>query len=176
VLPPICRSSSICSPGACWAHGLGKLGNAPSVTDALSRYCGAASLHRCCAGAWARCDGIRGHADWRGANAGWCRCGVYHWRRRGAAWGGRRRVINPPIVLLFGADIKLAGSLSLAVSLPTMLVGFARYSQDRTLLSLPKTGALFWLWRLAPSSAASSVVGCSVSRRMPFSCLCLPSS
>jgi uncharacterized membrane protein YfcA len=28
------------------------------------------------------------------------------------------------------ADIKLAGSLSLAVSLPTMLVGFGRYSRD----------------------------------------------
>jgi hypothetical protein len=28
------------------------------------------------------------------------------------------------LVLLFGADIKVAGSLSLAVSLPTMLVGF----------------------------------------------------
>ncbi|MGP9814619.1 sulfite exporter TauE/SafE family protein [Rhodopseudomonas sp. NSM] len=36
----------------------------------------------------------------------------------------------PTLVLLFGADIKLAGSLSLAVSLPTMLVGFTRYSMD----------------------------------------------
>ncbi|MCP3400197.1 sulfite exporter TauE/SafE family protein [Bradyrhizobium sp. CCGB20] len=38
----------------------------------------------------------------------------------------------PTLVLLFGADVKLAGSLSLAVSLPTMLVGFARYSRDRS--------------------------------------------
>jgi uncharacterized membrane protein YfcA len=38
----------------------------------------------------------------------------------------------PTLVLLFGADIKLAGSLSLAVSLPTMLVGFARYSRDQS--------------------------------------------
>lgn len=36
-------------------------------------------------------------------------------------------LLIPTLVLLFGADIKLAGSLSLAVSLPTMLVGFARY-------------------------------------------------
>ncbi len=36
----------------------------------------------------------------------------------------------PTLVLLFGLDIKLAGSLSLAISLPTMLVGFARYSRD----------------------------------------------
>ncbi len=39
-------------------------------------------------------------------------------------------LLIPTIVLLFGTDIKLAGSLSLAVSLPTMLVAFARYSQD----------------------------------------------
>lgn len=39
-------------------------------------------------------------------------------------------LLIPTIVLLFGVDIKLAGSLSLAVSLPTMLVGFARYSRD----------------------------------------------
>ena len=36
----------------------------------------------------------------------------------------------PTIVLLFGEDIKLAGTLSLAISLPTMLVGFVRYSRD----------------------------------------------
>ena len=42
-------------------------------------------------------------------------------------------LLIPALVLLFGADIKLAGSLSLAVSLPTMLVGFARYSRDRAL-------------------------------------------
>lgn len=38
--------------------------------------------------------------------------------------------IIPTIVLLFALDIKIAGSLSLAISLPTMLVGFARYSRD----------------------------------------------
>lgn len=41
-------------------------------------------------------------------------------------------LLIPTLVLLFGADIKLAGSLSLAVSLPTMLIGFARYSQDKS--------------------------------------------
>lgn len=41
-------------------------------------------------------------------------------------------LLIPTIVLLFGADVKLAGSLSLAVSLPTMIVGFTRYSQDRS--------------------------------------------
>lgn len=34
-------------------------------------------------------------------------------------------LLIPTIVLLFGTDIKIAGSLALAVSLPTMLVAFA---------------------------------------------------
>jgi hypothetical protein len=37
---------------------------------------------------------------------------------------------------VFGADIKLAGSQSLAVSLPMMLLGFARYSRDRSFVVL----------------------------------------
>ena len=36
-------------------------------------------------------------------------------------------LLIPTIVLLYGVDIRLAGSLSLAVSLPTMMVGLARY-------------------------------------------------
>lgn len=40
-------------------------------------------------------------------------------------------LLIPTLVLLFGADLKLAGSLSVAISLPTMLIGFVRYSQDR---------------------------------------------
>jgi uncharacterized protein len=45
-------------------------------------------------------------------------------------------LLIPAIVLLFGIDIKVAGSLSLAVSLPTMLVAFARYSRDRSFVVL----------------------------------------
>ncbi|MBX5156982.1 MULTISPECIES: sulfite exporter TauE/SafE family protein [unclassified Rhizobium] len=41
-------------------------------------------------------------------------------------------LLIPTLILLFGADIKLAGSLSLAVSLPTMVVGFTRYSRDQS--------------------------------------------
>src|SRR4051812_258004 len=41
-------------------------------------------------------------------------------------------LLIPTIVLLYGVDLKLAGSLSLAVSLPTMLVAFARYSRDQS--------------------------------------------
>lgn len=49
-------------------------------------------------------------------------------------------LLIPTLVLLFGADIKLAGSLSLAVSLPTMLVGFARYSRDQSFTVLARNG------------------------------------
>ena len=50
-------------------------------------------------------------------------------------------LLIPTLVLLFGADIKLAGSLSLAVSLPTMLVGFTRYSRDRSFAVLGENRA-----------------------------------
>jgi uncharacterized membrane protein YfcA len=39
-------------------------------------------------------------------------------------------LLIPTIIILFGADIKLAGSLSLAVSFPTMVTAFTRYSRD----------------------------------------------
>jgi uncharacterized protein len=40
-------------------------------------------------------------------------------------------LLIPTLIFVFGVDLKLAGSLSLVVSLPTMLVGFARYSRDQ---------------------------------------------
>lgn len=39
-------------------------------------------------------------------------------------------LIIPTLMLVFGIDIKLAGSLSLCISLPTMLMAFARYRQS----------------------------------------------
>ncbi|MFJ3205572.1 sulfite exporter TauE/SafE family protein [Streptomyces sp. NPDC086989] len=45
-------------------------------------------------------------------------------------------LLIPTIVLLYGVDIKIAGSLSLLVSLPTMLVAFARYSRDGSFIVL----------------------------------------
>ena len=62
-------------------------------------------------------------------------------------------LLIPTLVLLFGADIKLAGSLSLAVSLPTMLVGFARYSQDSSFAVLGENR------RFVLVMAAGSIVG-----------------
>ncbi|WP_327250196.1 TSUP family transporter [Streptomyces sp. NBC_01244] len=62
-------------------------------------------------------------------------------------------LLIPTIVLLFGEDIKTAGSLSLLVSLPTMLVAFARYSRDGSFAVL---GANI---RFATIMAAGSIVG-----------------
>lgn len=59
-------------------------------------------------------------------------------------------LLIPTIVLLFGADIKLAGSLSLAVSLPTMLVGFTRYSRDQS-FSILRTERRFVAFMVAGS-------------------------
>jgi uncharacterized protein len=62
-------------------------------------------------------------------------------------------LLIPTVVLLFGADLKLAGSLSLAVSLPTMLAAFARYSQDRSFAVLRAQKAFVMVM------AAGSIVG-----------------
>ncbi len=45
-------------------------------------------------------------------------------------------LLIPTITLLYHLDVKLAGSMSLLVSLPTMLFAFARYSRDRSFLVL----------------------------------------
>lgn len=69
-------------------------------------------------------------------------------------------LLIPTFVLLFGADLKLAGSLSLVVSLPTMLVGFARYAQDRSFLVL-KTNVDF-----GGAMAVGSILGAFIGARL----------
>jgi uncharacterized membrane protein YfcA len=66
-------------------------------------------------------------------------------------------LLIPTFVLLFGLDIKLAGSLSLAVSLPTMLVGFARYSRDQSVAVLRRHTAFLLL--MAAGSIAGTLIG-----------------
>ena len=63
----------------------------------------------------------------------------------------------PTFVLLFGANIKLAEALSLAVSLPTMLVGFARYSRDQS-FSVLRRHPLF-LFVMAAGSIVGTFIG-----------------
>jgi uncharacterized membrane protein YfcA len=69
-------------------------------------------------------------------------------------------LLIPTLVLLFGADIKLAGSLSLAVSLPTMIVGFSRYSRDQSFAVLG-ANRVFLL-----TMAAGSILGTLIGGRL----------
>lgn len=69
-------------------------------------------------------------------------------------------LLIPTLVLLFGADIKLAGSLSLAVSLPTMVVGFTRYSRDQSFTVLGRNRAFLLVM------AAGSIVGTFIGGRL----------
>ncbi|MGE6736730.1 sulfite exporter TauE/SafE family protein [Streptomyces sp. NPDC059900] len=62
-------------------------------------------------------------------------------------------LLIPTIVLLFGEGIKTAGSLSLLVSLPTMLVAFARYSRDGSFAVLGSN------IRFTGTMAAGSIAG-----------------
>jgi len=66
-------------------------------------------------------------------------------------------LLIPTLILLFGVDIKLAGSLSLAISLPTMVVGFARYSRDRSFVVLRENAAFVAI--MAVGSIVGSFIG-----------------
>ena len=66
-------------------------------------------------------------------------------------------LLIPTIVLLYGIDIKVAGSLSLAVSLPTMLVAFARYSRDDSFKVLAANRT--FLLAMAAGSITGTIIG-----------------
>lgn len=69
-------------------------------------------------------------------------------------------LLIPTIVLLYAADIKLAGSLSLMVSLPTMLVGFARYTRADAFAVLRRERRLMW------SMFLGSVLGAAIGGQL----------
>jgi uncharacterized membrane protein YfcA len=69
-------------------------------------------------------------------------------------------LLIPTLMLVFGADIVLAGSLSLAVSLPTMIVGFARYSRDRAFATLARNRSF------VVAMAIGSIVGSFLGSRL----------
>ncbi len=69
-------------------------------------------------------------------------------------------LLIPTLLLLYGLDIKLAGSLSLMISLPTMLVGFARYRASDAFAVLGRERSLaVWM-------AAGSIVGAGIGGLM----------
>jgi len=67
-------------------------------------------------------------------------------------------LLIPAIILIYGVDIKLAGSLSLTVSLPTMLVGFIRYSHSNAFKVLQTEQHLF-RWMVLGSILGSAIGG-----------------
>lgn len=69
-------------------------------------------------------------------------------------------LLIPTLILLFGADIKLAGSLSLAVSLPTMIVGFTRYSRDQSFAAIRRNR------RFLLVMAAGSILGAFIGGQL----------
>ena len=78
-------------------------------------------------------------------------------------------LLIPTIVLLYGMDIKLAGSLSLAVSLPTMLVAFARYSQDASFRILHANKA--FVVTMAAGSILGTLLGAALLTVAPSSAI-----
>lgn len=66
-------------------------------------------------------------------------------------------LLIPTLVLLYGLDVKVAGSVSLAVSLPTMLVAFGRYSRDGSFSVLRRERGFSLL--MAAGSVLGTVVG-----------------
>lgn len=78
-------------------------------------------------------------------------------------------LLIPTLVLLFGLDIKLAGSLSLAISLPTMIVGFARYSRDGNFAVLRQNKR--FVLTMAAGSIAGAWIGGSLLGVMPSAVL-----
>lgn len=78
-------------------------------------------------------------------------------------------LLIPTLVLLFGVDIKLAGSLSLAVSLPTMLVGFGRYSRDQSFSVLKRNKSFVLV--MASGSVVGAFIGGQLLGILPSSIL-----
>lgn len=66
-------------------------------------------------------------------------------------------LLIPTFVLLYAVDVKVAGSLSLMVSLPTMLVAFARYSRDGSFIVLRNHRD--FVLAMALGSVAGAIVG-----------------
>ena len=70
---------------------------------------------------------------------------------------GGGELLIPTFVLLYAVDTKLAGSLSLLVSLPTMLVAFFRYSRDQAFAVLADNRR--FVVAMAAGSLTGSVIG-----------------
>nr|WP_198407600.1 TSUP family transporter [Hydrogenobacter thermophilus] len=75
-------------------------------------------------------------------------------------------LLIPTITLLYHLDVKLAGSMSLLVSLTTMLFAFARYSRDRSFLVL-REKVRFMLFMVFDSLLGSFLGGSLLLKVIP---------
>jgi uncharacterized membrane protein YfcA len=66
-------------------------------------------------------------------------------------------LIIPTIILVFALDIKLAGSLSLAISVPTILMGLVRYGNQGRLADL-RSDRAFIVW-MSSGSIMGAFIG-----------------
>ena len=80
-------------------------------------------------------------------------------------------LLIPSLVLLFGVNIKLAGSLSLAVSVPTMIVGLMRYRSAAAFSVLARERPL--LGWMGVGSIAGVALGASFLATIPAQALTL---
>ncbi len=78
-------------------------------------------------------------------------------------------LLIPTIILLFGADIKLAVSLSLMVSLTTMIVGFTRYSRDASFATVREQRRFLAI--MAAGSLVGAFLGGQLLGKVPTSVL-----
>jgi len=69
-------------------------------------------------------------------------------------------LLIPIIVILYGLDMKLAGSQSLAISLPTMLTAFTRYSRDKSFVVISRN------YSFIAVMAIGSVLGASLGGQL----------
>lgn len=74
-------------------------------------------------------------------------------------------LLIPTLVLLFDVDIKLAGSLSLAVSLPTMLTAFMRYSRSQSFSVIAENRA--FVLAMVGGSIVGSFIGANLLGIVP---------
>jgi len=80
-------------------------------------------------------------------------------------------LIIPTIILLFGIDIKLAGSLSLAISIPTIIMGLFKYRSQQRMKDV-KSEQRF-IGSMASGSVLGAFIGSSLLRYVSNSLLYL---
>lgn len=66
-------------------------------------------------------------------------------------------LLIPTITILYAVDVKVAGSLSLLVSLPTMIVAFFRYSRSQAFLVLREQK--WFVFAMAGGSIVGTIIG-----------------